>query len=82
VNSEELINLAAEAMADRQVGVAKTYDLCVKEGKIVCVPYGGVRLPEIVMGTFTESQIQKGLNAAEWMRLGARMMNYWKAKKL
>lgn len=65
----QLLQVAEEAITGRDVSHDGSFDLCVREGIILCIPTMHLKPTDKFVISLTKSDIHNGLNNEQWGRI-------------
>lgn len=82
MNRSEILKLVYDAILHRPTNAGVHWYLCWLDGKIQCLPMGGMDKPEILFGTPTTYQLEKGWENIQWDILEAKIYTVLKEKGL
>jgi len=71
-----LLELAAQAIADRAVGSPRVWNICIVDGKIKCLRNEEIPESSETLYCFTDLAARKGLSGKQWDDLFTALRTY------
>lgn len=82
MNSETLLNQAAEAIESRGVTLTGYYHLVYFKDKIVCLPTDTPIGLAKIFETFSENNLRDGLTTKQWNKLSMKIINFYERETI
>ena len=81
MNTEDWLIKIARAIENRSLAGARSWHIGFFCGGIVCWPRRYVKVPDQILGTYTERQLERGLTKKQWDDLKYNIAKYLEGQK-
>lgn len=78
MNPKQLLEEIAPAIKHRCISTSERWHIIYYYGRVVCVPSYENVPPEIVIGEFTEYQVQTGFTTEQWTDIKTNVIKLYK----